>query len=88
MVVRLLPLKDSLRLSGRGKDWTLQVMVRLSLMTTTRGAVEMVKLGAAGGEVVGSRGQLSHQNTKHSNVFTCSAVHKVNAGKHSTMNTT
>ena len=65
MVVRLLPLKDSLRLTGRGKDWTLQVMVRLSSMTTTRGAVEMVKLGAAGEEVVGSRGQLSHQNTKH-----------------------
>ena len=56
MVVRLLPLKDSLRLSGRGKDWTLQVMVRLSSMTTTTGDVEMVKLGAAGGEVVGSRG--------------------------------
>ena len=51
MVVRLLPLKDSLRLTGRGKDWTLQVMVRLSSMTTTRGAVEMVKVGAAGEEV-------------------------------------
>ena len=52
VTVRFAPPKVSLRLLGRGKDWTLQVTVTLSSMTITSGSVVMVKLGASveGGE--------------------------------------